>query len=66
MIAWLLGTLLMLVLVVKVLDYFGPFGALDFLSIPQLTAVLFFGIAAVIIWCTRRSFSKPSSGATPS
>jgi hypothetical protein len=63
MIAWLLGTLLVLVLVVKVLDYFGPFGALDFLSMPRLIAVLFFGIASLIIWGTRRSFSKPSSRA---
>ena len=56
---WLLGTLLVLILTIKVLDYFELFDVLDFLSaILKLTVALFFGIASLIIWASRKLLGK--------
>jgi hypothetical protein len=46
MITWLLGTLPVLILAIKLLNYLELVDVLDFLSMPRLMAVLFFGIAA--------------------
>ena len=50
---WLLGTLLVLILIIKMLDYFELFDVLEFVSaVLRLTGALFFGIASLIIWAS--------------
>ena len=61
---WLLGTLLVLILIIKLLDYLELFDVLDFLSaVLKLTGALFFGIASLIIWASRKLLGK-SGGRT--
>ncbi|WP_425991042.1 hypothetical protein [Afipia sp. DC4300-2b1] len=61
---WLLGTLLVLILIIKLLDYLELFDVLDFLSaVLKLTGELFFGIASLIIWASRILLGK-SGGRT--
>lgn len=56
---WLLGTLLVLILIIKLLDYLELFDVLDFLSaVLKLTGELFFGIASLIIWASRKLLGK--------
>jgi hypothetical protein len=56
---WLLGTLLVLILFIKVLDYFELFDVLDFLSATlKLTGALLFGIASLIIWASRKLLGR--------
>lgn len=61
---WLLGTLLVLILIIKLLDYLELFDVLDFLSaVLKLTGALFFGIASLIISASRKLLGK-SGGRT--
>ena len=62
MVAWLLGTLLVLILVAKAFTSFGLFGALNFLSVAlRLTVVFLFGIACMVVWITRRTLGRAPS-----
>ena len=64
MFAWLFGTVLALILATKLLDYFGLFGVLDFLTATlRLIAAFLFGMACLIVWMTKRRFGKTNSGA---
>lgn len=61
---WLLGTLLVLILIIKMLHYFELFDVLEFVSaVLKLTGALFFGIASLIIWASRKLLGK-SGGQT--
>jgi hypothetical protein len=56
---WVLGSLLVLILLIKVLDYFEVFDTLEMVSAAlRLTGALFFGIASLIIWASRKLLGK--------
>lgn len=54
---WLLGTLLVLILFIKVLDCFELFDVL-LSAILKFTGALLFGIASLIIWASRKLHGK--------
>jgi len=61
---WLLGTLLVLILIIKVLEYLELFDVLNFLSeVVRLTGALLFGISSLIIWASRKLLGR-SGGQT--
>ena len=61
---WLLGTLLVLILLIKVLEYFDLLDVVELLSsVVRLVGALFFGIASLIIWASRKLLGK-SGGQT--
>jgi len=61
---WLLGTLLVLILLIKLLDYLDLLDVVDLLSSTvRLVSALFFGIASLIVWASRRLLGK-SGGKT--
>lgn len=63
---WLLGSVLLIVLLIKVLDYFEIIDVLDFLStVLRLTGALMFGIASVIVWTSRKLFGKTNGEPKP-
>ena len=59
-----LGSLLVLILLIKLLDYLDLLDVVDLLSSTvRLVSALFFGIASLIVWASRRLLGK-SSGKT--
>jgi len=61
---WLLGSLLVLILLIKLLEYFDLFDVAELLSSAvRLVGALFFGIASIIVWASRKLLGK-SGGQT--
>lgn len=61
---WLLGTLLVLILLIKVLEYFDLLDVVELLSsVVRLVGAFFFGIASLIIWASHKLLGK-SGGQT--
>lgn len=61
---WLLGSLLVLILLIKVLEYLDLLDVFEFVSsVVRLTGALLFGIASLIVWASRKLLGK-SGGQT--
>lgn len=61
---WLLGSLLVLILVLKLLDYLDLLDVFELVAgIMRLAGALFVGIASLIIWASRKLLGK-SGGQT--